>query len=158
MNHAAKLAREDALTEALRATDAAIGDEQPTDQALRIIEALKRLRSDGKARVPGLDRRDYLAEVQDAARLAWSMQHGGKPAALPTGPGHDAVAGIDTPLGRLKMVTWRRPWNGNLRGERIAWAGEYYLDDEPITVAEIKAAGLAQRPTTRNRQRKEPTK
>lgn len=151
MTHAEKIAREEAVTDALRVTNDAIGEEVPTAQALRIIEAIKRLRSGQPVKVERLDRIDYLERVQHAARAAWSEAHG----IVDTGPEHDAVAGIDTPIGRLMMVTWRRPWKGDSKGERTAWAGEYYLNDQPITLAEIKAAGLAQRPTIRNRQRKE---
>jgi len=150
MTVANKIAREDAITEALRAADLAIGDEAPTPQALRIIAALKRLRSGKAVRVSGTHRVDYLSRVQEAARAAWLARHGSV-----FGPEHDAMAGVDTPIGRLRMVTWRTLWSGGARGERIAWAGEYYLDDEPITVAEIKDAGLAQRRTQRTRQRKE---
>lgn len=149
MSHTAKLAREDAFTDALRVTDEAIGDEQPTPQALRIIEALKRLRDAQPARVPGLERVDYLAQVQDAARSRWALDWDQEN----IGPAHDATAGVDTPLGRLSATVWRERWNG-YRGERIAWASEYSLEGEPITIAEIKAAGLAQKPTSRNRRKK----
>lgn len=149
MNHTARLAREDAITDALRAVNAALGDDVPTDQAFRIIDAIKRLRAGQPARVTSTERRDYMAEVQEAARALWAMKHANDG----VGPSMDATAGIDTPLGRLRVTTWRRSWTGE-RGERIAWASEYYLSEEPITVAEIKAAGLAQRPTTRQRRRK----
>lgn len=152
MSHTARLAREDAITDALRAINVALGDDVPTEQAFRIIDAIKRLRDGEPARVTSLDRRDYMAEVQEAARAAWVSSHGGQHGNI-VALGADAVAGIDTPLGRLRVTTWRRTWAGE-RGERIAWASEYYLNDEPITVAEIKAAGLAQRPTTRQRRRK----
>lgn len=152
MSHSARLAREDAITEALRATNEAIGDDVPTSQALKIIDAIKRLRSDRPARVTALAAANFMARVQDAARAAWLEKHDPKDRSV-RGPGYDATAGIETPIGRLSMVTWRRSWTG-VRGERIAWAGEYYLNDEPITIAEIEAAGLAQRPTRRNRQRK----
>lgn len=154
MNRAALLTREDALTDALRAVDSAIGDEQPTDQAMRIIDAIKRLRPSEPARLTSPNRVDYLDRVQKAARGAWSAAHG----PMNFGPEHDAVAGVDTPIGRLRAVVWRRRWHGNRRGDRIAWAGEYYLDDDPVTIAEIVTAGLARRPTTRCRQRMEPTK
>lgn len=147
MTHAARIARDEAITEVLRAINDAIADEEPTDQALRIIAAVKASRSDTPARVTSLERVDYLERAQKAAQAAWIAQHGNIHV---TGSGADAVAGIDTPIGRLRAVTWRREW----RGGRIAWASEYYLNDEPITVQEIRAAGLAQRPTTRNRQRR----
>ncbi|SDL08195.1 hypothetical protein SAMN05428953_12675 [Mesorhizobium muleiense] len=154
MSHAARLAREDAITDALRAVTTALGDDLPTDQAFRIIDAIKRLRDGQPARVTSTERRDYMAEVQERARTAWTQiyliedQRG----ADCIGPQADATAGIDTPLGRLRVTTWRRSWIGE-RGQRIAWASEYYLSEEPITVAEIKAAGLAQRPTTRRRRK-----
>lgn len=157
MNHTARLAREDAITDALRAVNAALGDDVPTDQAFRIIDAIKRLRDGQPVRVTSTDRVDYLGLVQSEGQAAWNRQHavvkGVVLAKAPSGPEHDATAGIDTPLGRLRVTTWRRSWTGE-RGERIAWASEYYLSEEPITVAEIKAAGLAQRPTTRQRRRK----
>ncbi|RVD42856.1 hypothetical protein EN742_06470 [Mesorhizobium sp. M4A.F.Ca.ET.020.02.1.1] len=148
MSFTARLAREDAITEALRAINDAIGDEVPTVQAFRIIDAIKRLRDGQPAHVGSTERRDYLSEGQEAARVAWNKAHSQDA----TGPEYDALIGIDTPLGRLRVTTWRRPWRGD-RGERVAWASEYYLNDQPITVAEIRAMGLAQRPTTRNRKR-----
>lgn len=153
MSQTAKIARHDALTLALRTVDDAIGNEPPTPQAFRIIEAIKRLRDAEPARVTGLNRVDYLERVQRDARIAW----GGRWQGNRTGPDHDATAGVDTPLGRLRAVVWRKVWRGDRRGERVAWSGEYYLNEGPITVAEIKAAGLAQRPTTRRRQRKDGT-
>ncbi|RUX08043.1 MAG: hypothetical protein E5V51_00275 [Mesorhizobium sp.] len=150
MSHAARLAREDAITECLRAATAALGDEEPTAQAFTMIDAIKRLRDGQPVRVMSTERRDYMADVQGAARAQWHVALASAPA--PNPDHYQAVAGIDTPLGRLRVVTWRRAWTGD-RGDRIAWASEYYLNDEPITVAEIKAMGLAQRPTTRNRKR-----
>jgi hypothetical protein len=146
VNHAARLAREDAITEALRAINDALGDAEPTAQAFAIIDAIKRLRDGQPVRVTSTDRRDYMAEAQARARAEWQRS---QPATSPT---HDATAGIDTPLGRLRVTTWRRLWRGE-KGERVAWASEYYLNDLPITVAEIRACGLAQRPTSRNRKR-----
>lgn len=144
MNHAAKLTRDDTITEALRAVNDAIGDDEPHEQAFRIIAALKALRDD-RTRVAG-GGVDYLRKVQDAAQRAWIA-----------GSGDPTTAGLATPIGVLSCTTWQRKWSGS-RGERAAWASEYTLDGEPITVSEIKAAGLAQRPTTRNRQKKEPRK
>lgn len=149
MSHSARLAREDAITEALHVSDKAIGDETPTPQALRIIEALKRMRDGKPVRISSTTAVDYMDQVQSAARAAWQARHGDK--CSPT-DSDDATAGIDTPIGRLRMVTWRRIWAGSDRA-RVVWAGEYYLNDEPITVADMKAAGLARRPTTRNRQK-----
>lgn len=148
MTHTTKLAREDFITETLRAVNDAIGTDEPADQSFKIIAAIKALR-DTKARVTsgGVD---YLRKVQEAAREAWAVSVGQQ--------GDDTVhasAGISTPIGRLRAVTWRTKW----KGDRLAWASEYYLDDAPITVREIRAAGLAQRPTQRNRQsKKEPRK
>ncbi len=148
MNHAARIAREQAVTEALRAADLAIGEERPTQQALRIIDALKRLRSESPVVVAELKRVDYLAKVREAAQAAWLSAYNSQ-----IGPEYDAVASVETPIGVLKMIVWRTAWNGG-RGQRIAWTGEYYLDDRIITVAEIKAGGLAQRPTVRRRRKK----
>lgn len=133
--------RVEALTDALRSIDLAIGDEPPTDQTLRVIEAIKRMRDEQPGRVNSLERVDYLERVQSAAQAAWvRIREPGQ-----SGPEHDATAGVDTPLGRLRATTWRTRW----RSGRIAWASEYYLNNAAITIAEIKALGLAQRPTTR---------
>lgn len=153
MTHTATLARHDAFTESLRAADRVIGDEHATPQALQIIEAIKRLRDEKPARVASLNPVDYLTKVQEAARAEWltkkaMFENQGDPD--PIGPNYDATASIDTPLGCLTITTWRTRWNG----DRIAWASEYSLSGEVITVAEIKAAGLAQRPTTRTRRKK----
>jgi len=159
MTHAEKLARTQAITDSLREIDTAIGDEPPTDQALRIIGAIKRLRDSQPSAVASLSRRDYMAEVQERARAAWMKRWRMRPLGegAATGPQFDAVAGIDTPLGRLKLVTWRRLWSGAIHQDRIVWCGEYYLNGDPITVREIKAAGLSQRQTTRNRKKKDRT-
>lgn len=148
MNHAAKITRDDTITDALRAINDAIGNEEPTDQAFRIIAAVKRLRDD-KVRVASAGV-DYLERVQQAARDAWRAENAGET----VGPSHAATAGVDTPIGRLICTTWRAVWTGSKRGERIAWCSEYMLDDAPISISEIKDAGLAQRPTTRNRKKK----
>jgi len=154
MTVTARIAREDAITDALRVATQVIGDDAATAQALQIIAAIKLLRSADPVKVAQLAAVNYMARLQEAARAAWQTEYGGRVATRgPFGPEHDAVAGIDTPIGRLRMVTWRREWQGG----RIAWASEYYLNDDPITVAEITAAGLAQRPTTRTR-RAPPTK
>ncbi len=149
MTIATRIDRESFITEALRAVDATLGDQPPTAQALAIIAALKRLRSATPVRVDMLQPTDYLERLQIAARAAWSEAHD----FTDSGVEFDAIAAIDTPVGRFKAVTWRRA-----KGDKFAWWTEYYLNDEPITMAEIKKAGLAQRPHTRNRQRKDATK
>ena len=141
------LAREETLTDALRAVNDAIGDEVPDDQAFRIVAAIKALLAASPARIASPVRVDYLRTLQVRAHAVWVSEYRSND----IGPEYDAVAGIDTPLGRLKMVTWQRAW----RGGRIAWASEYYLDGEPISIAEIRTVGLAQRPTTRKRKKKE---
>jgi predicted outer membrane protein len=148
MNQTARLAREDAITDALRAVNAVIGEDDPTDQALAILAALKSLRDGKPARVPGTARIDYLRRVQDAAQRAWHDAHGTDLSVI--GIEADAEAIVDTPLGELSALVWRRAWQG-ARGGRTAWASVYALDGEPITVAEIRNAGLAMRPTSRNR-------
>lgn len=151
MNITARLVRDDTITDALRAADKAIGNEPPTDQALRILAALKAMLADQPTRVVAGKRIDYLRMVQDQAQVAWHQEHG-QGGAL-TGIEHDAAASVTTPIGRLRAIVWRRQWNGS-RGTRLAWASEYWLDEEPITIAEIRASGLAQRPSTRNRTKK----
>lgn len=146
MTHAARIARDDALRDALRAADAVIGDQPATAQARQIVEAIKRLREGKPVRAERIDPIDYLTRVQELAHAAWQRQHG----ANKVGIHHDATAQVETPLGTLQLTAWRTIWRGN----RPAWAGEYALAGEPITIAEIKAAGLAQRPTTRARRRK----
>jgi len=148
MTHTARLAREDTITDALRAADTAIGDEEPDDQALRILAALKALRADQPARVTGTNRVDYLTRVQKAAQAAWYNRHGQDQNRA--GIEFEASASVATPLGDLRAIIWRREWRG-VRGRRLAWASEYWLGDDPITIDEIRAAGLALRPTSRNR-------
>jgi len=147
MTVTAALARDEAIADALRAATAVIGDDPATDQALKIIAAIKRLRAADPIKVAALSRVNYMARLQTEAQAMWTGHYG--PDAV--GPEHDVIAGIDTPIGRFRTTTWRTRW----RSGKIAWASEYYLNDEPITVEEIEAAGLAQRPTTRNRQRRD---
>lgn len=146
MSHAARIARDDALRDALRAADAVIGDQPATAQARQIIDALKRLRDGRPVRTDRIEPIDYLTRVQEQAHAAWQRRH----ASDKTGIANDATAQVVTPLGILQLTAWRTTWQGG----RVAWAGEYALDGEPITIAEIKAAGLAQRATTRARRRK----
>lgn len=143
-----RIARETLLKALLRDIDALI-ETEPTDRELAIIALIKGMRDDAAARVMA-ERVDYLDRVQKAAHRAWIEAHANFENR--TGPEFDGIAGVDTPLGRLKAITYRRPWKGG----RIAWATEYYLDDQPVTIREIRAAGLAQRPTSRNRQRRKP--
>jgi hypothetical protein len=92
---------------------------------------------------------DFLERVQIAARRAHIAQH----AKDKIGRTYSASASVDTPLGKLECMTWKRPWEGEKRA-RVTWASEYQLAGEFISVREIKAAGLAQRPTSRNRQKR----
>ncbi|MGY4333220.1 hypothetical protein ACVWWG_007637 [Bradyrhizobium sp. LB7.2] len=145
MSVTARLARDEAIADALRVATAVIGDDAASPQALAIVAAIKRLRVADPIKIAALSRVNYLAQLQREAQTMWTGHH----AAEATGPEHDVIAGIDTPLGRFRCTTWRRRWSSG----RIAWASEYYLNDEPITLAEIDAAGLAQRPTTRQRRK-----
>lgn len=143
MSHADRIAREEALTDALRIIADVVGNDNASAQVLHIIDAIKRLRANKPARVRMLTPIDYLSRVQELARAKWLTRH----AEDPTIGRFEAVHAVDTPIGVLRLVTWRTEW----RGGKPAWAGEYSLDDAPITIAEIRAAGLAQRPTTRKR-------
>ena len=151
MSHARTVARDDALVEALRAIDAVLGDTEPTERELAIVRAIQALRSPDPVRVARLVPVDYLAQVQRLARDGWEHQYAGH--GLVTGPEHDAVAGIDTPLGRLAATVWRVEWTGK-RGERVAWRAAYTLNSESISIRDIREVGLAQRLFTRNRKAK----
>lgn len=143
---ALRLAIDDWIVNALRGIDATLGDEPPGKQAMAIIRYLKELRDGNQIRNPEPHRVDYLEQAQNRAREDFGMRRDG------SGTGH-----VDTPLGRLSCETWRKTWTGT-RGTREVWESEYYLNADPITVAEIRAAGLARRPHIRNRQKKEPTR
>jgi hypothetical protein len=88
-------------------------------------------------RVEGGDRIDYLAMAQRKAREAWRGDRGSD--------GMMGLSTIKTPLGPLMCEA--RMGDGG-------WTSQYYLNGERIAVREIKALGLAQRPTTRNRRKK----
>ena len=148
MTQGEKIARYNALTDALRVGAEAVEDAQDHPGVTAIFEAIKRLRDAEPAVATNADRVDYMARVQQLARSAYREAHGNLPARY--GVEVDATASVDTPLGRLRLTTWERQVYGK-RGKRRQWAGEYSLDDAPITVAEIRAANLAPRPTTRNR-------
>lgn len=151
MKHIEKIAREAAFTEALQIIADTVGKENdPEPQTIRIIAAIKHARDTEIATVKGTSRIDYLERLQRQARTAWHTKH----EAGTIGEEHDAVATVETPLGTLSVTVWRTRWTG-ARGEREAWRGEYYLAGSPITVAEIRAAGLARRPTQRFRVKKD---
>ena len=145
MSVTASLARDEAIADALRVATAVIGDDIATPQALAIIAAIKRLRGADPVKVAQLRAVNYLAQLQRDAQTMWIGHY----AENVTGVQNDVIAGIDTPLGRFRCTTWRRVWKNG----QIAWASEYYLNDQPITIAEIEAVGLAQRPTTRQRRK-----
>lgn len=84
-----------------------------------------------RGRIEGCERIDYLERVQWRARGA----AGG-------------IATENTPLGPLMCEA--------VLGSDGSWSSTYYLNGDRIAVREIKALGLAQRPTTRNRRKKCP--
>ncbi|WP_187399434.1 hypothetical protein [Bradyrhizobium paxllaeri] len=112
MNHTARLARDEAIAEALRVATQVIGDEPATAQALKIIAAIKRLRAADPVQVAALSRVNYMARLQDEARAMWTAHYGQGV----TGPDHDVI--IDTPLGRFRTVRRRigRGSRSRLRG------------------------------------------
>lgn len=81
------------------------------------------------------DRIDYLERVQLEARQGWLVKRSG-----------DGCGSTRTPLGVLSCRTW-------MEAGKDRWQSLYMLAGEPITVREIKALGLAQRPTTRDRKK-----
>jgi hypothetical protein len=147
MTYKHRIMRQEALTEAIQIVNEAIGDEAPHRQSLRVLAALRVARDRGFVRVPWSDRIDYLERLQTAARAAWLSRWPENAA----GPEYDAMASVSTPIGTLSAVIWRAPKNG---GSRVTWSSEYDLAGDPITISEIRAAGLAQRPTSRNRNKK----
>lgn len=132
MTLAEQNARHDALVDAVRAAVAAIGEERPTEQGLRIVEALKALK-DEVPRVTHTEPVDYLKAVQVAAENSRS-----------------GAATVETPIGDLSCRRRRVTWKDG----RTAWSSVYFLDGEPTTLKAIKKAGLARRPTTRNRKQR----
>jgi len=97
----------------------------------RAFAALNREISQVKGKVVGGDRIDYLQIAQIRARAAGNA--GGS-------------ASVRTPLGDLVCMTWL--------ADGVRRTSQYTLAGEEITVREIKALGLSQRPTSRNRKRK----
>lgn len=85
------------------------------------------------------DRVDYLEWVQLKARQAWVDGRMSQTTKA-------AVSSVTTPLGALTCETW-------MEAGKDRWQSLYTLAGEPITVREIKALGLAQRPTTRERKK-----
>lgn len=136
-----KIIRADAFTDALRAIQEVIGEGEVHHQTFGIIKAIKTLRAGYDVRTQTADRVDYLAWVQRDARQAWEANGGFRD--------QSDAATVDTPLGRLTATVWRVE---TVRG--IEWKSSYSLDGTPISVRDIKLAGLAQRPTSRNRKGK----
>lgn len=105
-----------------------------------VFEALRSVMPDKPSRIVYSTPVNYLEQLQRLAQRTWFEKHGHGSGL--SGATADALAGLDTPLGRFRAVIWRRPWAGK-RGERLCWSTEYYLNDEPVTLDEVKAAGLA---------------
>ena len=146
MKHAEKIIREATLTEAIRELHPLMGEE-PSPEAFAMLDRLKDMRDAAVATVASTARVDYLEQAQTAARRDHNVKHGRDK----IGRAFMGTATVDTPLGQLECSTWLRPWDGEKRA-RVTWASDYMLAGNFISVREIKAAGLAQRPTTRNRQ------
>lgn len=158
MTLAARIAYQKGVEDAIRAAGSAVEDHDRNDDGsiafaaiTDIFAAMRECLPEKTAYVAMTEPVDYLDRLIRAARHAWFEAHGY--GTRLSGVEHDAVFGLDTPLGRLKAIVWRRPWTGK-RGERLCWAAEYYLNDEPVTIAEIRAAGLAEKKFKRNRERK----
>jgi len=133
MKHSDKLTRDETITSVLAAISDALGSDEPHEQSLRIIQTIRAMRDEGiRIASPAMD---YLRHVQELSRRA---------------PG--SPASIRTPLGFLTATASPKAWRGKM-GIRTAWVTEYALDGAPITLKEIRAAGLAQRPFTRSRRK-----
>ncbi|MGV8856744.1 MAG: hypothetical protein ACOH2L_19170 [Devosia sp.] len=146
--------RHDTIVECIRVASEAMdvdGDAGPVAHA--ILDALKSLQSTGPVRVQRMTPVDYLETVQRNARSAWGEKYQGDE----TGPVHIASGAVDTPLGLLRCTTWKREWAGK-RHQRVTWASQYDLKGEPVTIATLRSAGLAERPSRRNRPKGSGTK
>lgn len=139
-----KRTRIDTLTDVLRAINDVCGDEPPAPQTLDIIKAVKRMRDDKPVQVSSAHRVDYLEQVQRKARAAWKRLGDND-------FGYPGIAAVETPLGVLRAETHEVQWRRKSGVVTLQWASRYTLNSDPITVAEIREAGLAQRPTSRNR-------
>lgn len=145
--HAYKIARDETIQEVIRTLDAALSYVERDEEDIRrnVFATLKGMREGLPVVVRTLNRIDYLEKVQTEARAEHARSRPSDNAKEYT-----ASAVVETPIGKLGIITWQRTWRG-ARGERTAWASEYTLNGEPITLDEIRKAGLNQRPTTRNR-------
>lgn len=135
MTLAERIAYETAIEDAIRA----VSQNCPT-ATVDVFNAMRGLLPDRPSRIVYSPPVNYLEQLQRAAHQAWYDAHGH--GLEIHGVAADAVAGLATPIGRLKAVIWRRKWAGK-RGARLCWSTEYYLDDEPVTLDEIRKAGLA---------------
>lgn len=148
MKLAERIIRERAIAECISAIHPLMGEDAGPD-AYAMLEKLKALRDEAQATVAGGNPVDYLEMVQLRAR----KKHIASIDPDKIGREHSATEAVDTPLGELRCMTWKRPWVGDKR-PRITWASEYTLAGDFVSVREIKAAGLAARPTSRNRQKR----
>lgn len=135
MTLAERIAYETAVTDCIRAVS-----QSCPGAGADVFAALRSTLPEKASRVLEPSPVNYLEQIQRLAQTAWYEKHGHGTGLH--GAAADAVAGLDTPLGRFRAVIWRRPWAGK-RGERLCWSTEYYLNDEPVTLDEIRAAGLA---------------
>jgi hypothetical protein len=120
---------EDARAVLVDAT-AYVTDPDMLEVLARAFADLNRVISGVAGVIVGNERIDYVERVQVKARAAGNA--GGS-------------ASVKTPIGELTCMTWIDA------GKRQS---EYTLAGSRISVREMKALGLAQRPTTRNRRPK----
>lgn len=146
MSRVDAIIRQKAIAECIAAVHPLMDvDGDPGPVAHAMLAELKRLLGE----TPPSERIDYHERAQERARAA----HVGKFTREQIGPEYRATATVTTPLGELQCETWLRRWTGPKRA-RVTWASEFTLDAEFVSVREIKSLGLAQRPTTRNRQKR----
>jgi len=139
---AQRLARADAISECISLIAPIIDDvDDPGPIPDAMLAALFKLRDSAQAVIQQTEPIDYLGR----ARVRAQNDFRAKP-----GPADYGWGAEDTPLGRLKVRTWQRTWVGKL-GSRIVWASEYLLDGDPVTIADLRKAGFARRPHSRNR-------
>ena len=154
-----RIARQKGIEEAIRTASRAVAGLQqdqegrvPFDRVVEIFAAMKGLIKSNEYISLG-EPVNYLMLVQQQAQAAYNLEFGKSDpdfAQMVEAKGSAAEA---TPMGTLECVTWKKNWAGPKR-QRRAWQSKYFLADEPVTISDIREAGLADNKIRRNRARK----
>lgn len=138
-----KLAREEGIIDARRVVLEIISEEGFDGTYMRrIVKAMREVQDPCLVlTIEARERVDWMTLSQRLAQQKYRKDHG----ISCIGFEYLTAAAVMTPAGPLRCETYRQEWKGPLI-TRVAWFSEFFLDEVYATRADLKRAGLADRP------------